>query len=86
MTTADNTTTTNLFTFVESTDWQVEDDSFQLTSNPRIGVQCCDTGGFMVSVWDAASSVLRYHEHGLFASLEDAFAAALNWDRSCCQS
>jgi hypothetical protein len=82
----DTTTITNLFTFVEATDWQVEDDSFQLTSNPAIGIQCCNTGGFIVSEWDAANGVLHYHDHGFFASLEDACAAALNWQRSCCQS
>lgn len=39
-----------LFKFVEASDWQVEDDMYELKSNPNVYIQCLQEGGYSVNV------------------------------------
>ena len=69
-----------LFVFIKSTDWGVEDDSYVLDSNPDITIQVAlYAGGFFVNRWDEEEKT-QYHL-GSFRDLDDAKVSAINANR-----
>ena len=63
------------FRFVEATDWQVEDDMYELIDNPDIHIQCHDTGGYGVRVWNEAEGAMTFGKE--FDDLDSAMYEAL---------